>query len=115
MKKASVVTLLATLILALLLPNGSVFAGSKNEPKKTPTPPKHTVISSVSADSITINAADNTKTYKITKDTVIEFKGQKAQITDLQPGMRVSVSTSSDPATASRISASEPPKEPTKK
>src|SRR5205823_1696751 len=113
MKKPSFLLLVATIAAALSITT-SAHAGNP-APKRTPVPPKHTTIASISADSITVMEANSTsKTYKITDDTVIEFKGQKAKATDLQPGMRVSVTAGSDQTKAARISANEAPKEPTK-
>lgn len=109
MKKPSSLLLILTLALALLTWSNDAFAG-KPAPKRTPIPPKHTTISSISADSITISTGDSTKTYQITPSTAIEYQGQNVKATDLQPGMRVSVSAGMDPAKADRISASEAPK-----
>jgi hypothetical protein len=110
MKKSSSLLLILTLALALLTWSNDAFAGKPAAPKRTPIPPKHTTISSVSADSITISTGDSSKTYQITPSTVIEYQGQTVKTTDLQPGMRVSVSAGMDPAKADRISASEAPK-----
>jgi hypothetical protein len=80
-------------------------------PKKEPPKAEHTTVSSISAESITITEGGKAKTYKITKDTEIAVKGQKAKVEDIKSGMRVSVSMGSDPAVASRINASDAPKE----
>ncbi len=80
--------------------------------KKEPAPPHHTTIVSISADSISIKGSADAKTYKITRDTVIEYKGQRAKLDDLKSGMRVSVTPGSDPTVAGRISASEAPEDP---
>src|SRR4051812_25091386 len=74
-------------------------------PKKATPAPVHTTISSISADSITITDAHGTKTYKITKDTALELKGQTVKAEELKAGMRVSVTMGSDPTVASRIAA----------
>ena len=78
--------------------------------KKPKEPQYHaTVISSVSADSITIAEAKVMKTFAITQFTEITVKGQRAKLADLQPGMSVSVTLSTDPSKLSRISAGDPP------
>ncbi|MGB8354377.1 MAG: hypothetical protein WCD79_10845 [Chthoniobacteraceae bacterium] len=84
------------------------------DPKAKPTPfvPHHTVIGSISADSITINTFTGSKTYKIDKFTTITLLGNDAKTSDLKPGMKVSVTVGSDPAIAASISASNPPKDP---
>jgi hypothetical protein len=87
------------------------FAG-KPVAKATPIPPHHTVIGSITDDSITVAGGKESKTYKITKETVIEFKGQPTKASELSAGMRVSVTAAGTPDTAARISASEPPKDP---
>jgi len=93
--------------LALWLP-------SPVEANPTPKPyiPHHTVIESVSADSITITSASGDKTYKITNETEITFKGDTVTADKLEAGMRVQVTPdSSDEGTAGRIEANDPPKE----
>ena len=73
----------------------------------------HTVIETVSADSITINQGTADKTFKITKNTEITFRGETTTADQLQAGMRVSVVPDSvDPTIAGQIEASDPPKEP---
>jgi hypothetical protein len=84
---------------------------NKPLPKKEPPKIEHTTITSISAESITISEGGKAKTYKITKDTEIDMKGQKVKADDLKAGMRVSVSMAADPTVASRINASDPPKE----
>jgi len=73
----------------------------------------HTVIAEVSADSITVNDAAGTQTYKITANTEITFKGDTTTASQLQAGMRVQVTPDSvDPDTAGQIAADDPPKDP---
>ncbi len=101
---------------ALAAPAG-VFAKGKNAPKKEYVP-IHTTITSVSDTSITIGTNDpkhpQSKTYTVTKDTVVELKGVKSTIKDLQTGMRVSVSVGRTADEAERISAGDIPKDPPK-
>ena len=52
------------------------------------------------------------KTFAITQFTEITVKGQRAKVTDLQPGMSVSVTLGTDPSKLSRISAGDPPPQP---
>jgi hypothetical protein len=76
----------------------------------------HTTIESVSANSITVNAPDGVKTYKITNFTEISFKGQSATVDQLQAGMRVQVTPdAADDQTAGEIQADDPPHDPTPK
>lgn len=68
-----------------------------------------TVIASVSPSSITITEANVNKTFAITQFTEITLKGQPAKLSDLQPGMSVSVGLSTDPNKLSRINAGDAP------
>jgi hypothetical protein len=87
----------------------------RKQEKATPVP-THTTIEAISADSITLNEPNGKKTYKITKDTEFDLKGEKVKLEDLKVGMRASVSVGSSPDVARRISASEaPPEAPGKK
>ena len=86
------------------------------KPLRTPKPaekgtpvPTHTTIAGIAADSITLAEPNGKKTYKITKDTEFDLKGEKVKLEDLKVGMRASVTVGSDPGVASRISASEAP------
>ncbi|MDD5350312.1 MAG: hypothetical protein PHQ12_08895 [Chthoniobacteraceae bacterium] len=82
--------------------------------KPTPTPtPRHTVIGSVSSDSITINTGLTTKTFQIDKHTKFNLMGKPVTVGDLKPGMRVSVTPGGfDGKTADIINASDVPKAP---
>ncbi len=68
-----------------------------------------TVITSVDLDSITVKQDTTTKEYKVTKDTTIELKGQKASLFDLKEGMRVSITIGFDPKILDRIIANDAP------
>jgi hypothetical protein len=90
----------------------SLYAGT---PKATPTPrlkPSPDTISSVSADSITVEHTKikypttrvdlvgggatletSSKTYKITTHTEVTLSDRNAKVTDLQPGMVVAIQT----------------------
>ncbi len=85
------------------------LAGRKK--KEVATPIRATVIASVSPDSITITENNVNKTFAITQFTEITLKGQRAKLTDLQPGMAVSVGLSTDPSKLSRINAGDAPVE----
>ena len=92
-----------TLALVLAVPG---FAADK----KKKGPEYHdTVIASVAANAVTITEDKTTKTFPINQFTEITLKGQRATVTDLQPGMAVSVTLGTDGVTASRIAASDPP------
>jgi hypothetical protein len=97
----------AICLIVLLLPTGSLFSASKKKPK--PIEYHDTVIESVAADSITVAQDKKSKVYKINQFTEVTFRGQKAALTDLKPGMAVSVTQAMDPLTASRIAANDPP------
>lgn len=63
-----------------------------------------TVITSVTATSVTINDGTTTKTLMVSPVSEITVNGQKATLADLKAGMTVSV-VLSDPTHASRIAA----------
>ncbi len=96
--------------LCVLLTAAPALAKKPKEPDHLPT-----VISSVSADSITIREDKVMKTFAITQFTEITVKGQRAKLADLQPGMSVSITLGTDATKASRISAGDPPPPPPKK
>ena len=94
------------LVLALCMSQGALA----DSPKPRPTP-HHSVISAISADSITVDQAGGPKTYKITKDTEITFKGDTVTVDKLAVGMRVTVEPdSTDDTAAGQINANDPPK-----
>lgn len=105
MKKLPVL-LLTILALAVFAPV-TLHAGGKATP--TPFIAHHTVIGSISSDSITVNTNSGSKTYKITKFTSCSFEGKTVTVNDLKPGMKVSVVADSSGA-AEVITASKPPK-----
>lgn len=109
--------ILLPLLIALALCAPPVAqARNSSKPRATPVH-HHTTIESVSADSITVNSADgSTKTYKITSGTEITFKGETVPASQLQAGMRVSVTAdAADDSVAGQITANDPPKSPTPK
>ena len=108
--KKSLFSFATLAVLFAFLFTTALHADSKAKP--TPFAPHHTVIGSISADSITINTFTGSKTYKIDKFTAITLLGNTATTNDLKPGMKVSVTVGSDPAVAESISASNPPKDP---
>ena len=79
--------------------------------EKKPKEVQHhaTTISSVSPTSITIAEDKAMKTFAITQFTEVTLKGQRAKVTDLQPGMAVSVTLGTDATKVSRIAAGDPP------
>jgi hypothetical protein len=91
------------------------FAQAKGGSKPKPTPNHHHVtIESISATSITVDQPGGVKTYKITANTEISFKGQTATVDQLQVGMRVQVTPdAADEDTAGEIQADDPPHDPT--
>lgn len=94
-------------VLTLLIATVNPAVGFDKKKKKKATPPEihETVISSVTPTVITITENKATKTFTITQFTEINMNGQKASVTDLKPGMTVSVTMGTDPSRASRISA----------
>jgi len=107
MKKLTLILCLAGVLLAAISPSPA-FARSKK--KKAAPPPSVPTISSVAADSITVADDNGSKTFAITQFTEVLVKGQRAKISDLQPGMAVTVTLGTDPTKASRVNASDPPK-----
>jgi hypothetical protein len=105
MNRLSVVVLLLTAALA----TAPVFAGGRKK-KSSPTPKYQTpIISSVTANSITVTQDKVTRAYTITRFSEVTVNGQKATIADLKPGMAVSVTIGVDPTQASRVVASGAP------
>jgi len=95
----------------LSLPQG--LQAKESKPKPTPNH-HHTTIESISATSITIDQPGGVKTYKITPNTEISFKGQTTTVDQLQVGMRVQVTPdAADDETAGEIQADDPPHDPT--
>jgi hypothetical protein len=91
-------------LIAIAALTGPAFGFDKK--KKAPPPEKHeTVITNVTANAITITDSKTTKTLTVTQFTEINVNGQRATMSDLNPGMTVSVILGTDPTRASRISA----------
>lgn len=81
--------------------------GSRAKPK---APELHlTTIQSVTPTSLTIVEDKVTKSFAITQFTEVTLNGQHAAVTDLQPGMAVTVTLGRDPATLSRVAAGPAP------
>jgi hypothetical protein len=97
------------LILATALATAPALAGGRKR-KASPTPKYQTpVISSVTGNSITVTQDKTTRAYTITRFSEVMVNGQKATVTDLKPGMTVSVTIGVDPSQASRIVATGAP------
>ena len=96
---------LSVLAIVSLSPASAEGKGSKKKP--SPTEAHQTVISSVTASSVTVKDDTGTKTLAISAVTEVTVNGQKATAADLKPGMIVSV-TLTDPTRASRIIATSP-------
>jgi len=107
----SILTLMLALgFCSLAVSHADAKARGKVKPRPTPF---HMTIESISADSITVNDPDGAKTYKITKDTEITFKGDTVTTDQLQTGMRVEVTPDAvDENTAGMIQADDPPAAP---
>ena len=83
--------------------------------KPTPTPIPHTIISSISANSVTASTTASSKTYKVDKHTKFTFQGKLVTVAELKTGMRVSITPTFDGKTAESINASDAPKAPAPK
>ena len=115
-KKSCSLLRLVGVLSVLFIPALPVGATS-TKPRPTPTPTHQvTVISAVTADSITVETqvvADKSgkvldktsRTYVVTKFTEITVNGQRATLADLKPKMKVSVTIGTDPSKAGRIVA----------
>ena len=100
------------------------FARNNNyrnsQPKQNKVAPPNKVVSVNAADkTITVEEGKETNVYHVNAFTTIMVNGQKGKLEDVQPGMKVSVTTSGKD-TASRIDvddmpASETPKAKKKK
>ena len=110
MKKISILAL-ALATLAFVMQAGVQAANNNPRPTPKKTPHIYTTIESVDANSITVKGPKGTTNYKITADTQITFKGSTVKVTDLKPGMRVSVTAGMDATVAERINAEDPPKD----
>ena len=86
-----------------LLAFDSAFAGSKKKP--TPAPDRNPVITSVTANSVTISEGKTTKTLGINSFTEIMVNGQKGTVAELKPGMIANVTLGTDATKASRVVA----------
>lgn len=103
MKKSFVAIFLTSLLVVATF--NPAFGYEKK--KKAASPQKHeTTITSVTPTTITISEDKATKTFTINQFTEITVNGQKAAITNLKPGMNVTVTLGTDPTKASRITAS---------
>ena len=100
--------LIVVSVLLVVSATPPVFAGSKKK-KATPAQYQAPVISSVTANTITVNEEKTARTFIITQFTEINVNGQRAAVADLKPGMTVSVTLGVDPARASRIVATGAP------
>ena len=91
-------------ILLVALATAPAFAGGRKKKASTPKyqPP---VISSVTGNTIIVTQEKVTRAFTITRFSEITVNGQKATITDLKPGMTVSVTIGVDPSQASRVVA----------
>jgi|1185.fasta_scaffold197585_2 hypothetical protein len=97
-------TILRVLICALLICGVAAPSFAKAKKKATPPPAHETVISSVTANSITVTDEKTSKTVNVSPLTEVIVNGQKAAFADLKPGMTVSL-VLSGPTQASRITA----------
>ena len=68
------------------------------------------VIASIDLNTITVKGATATTKYRITGATKIMFKGQPANLTDIRPGMAVTVTSGANATIADSINADDPPK-----
>lgn len=97
-------TLLRLLFCLLLTVSVAVPSFARAKKKATPAPAHETVISAVSATSITVTDEKSAKTVNVSPLTEVIINGQKATVNDLKPGMAVSL-VLTGPTQASRITA----------
>jgi hypothetical protein len=102
MKKSYLLSLALSALFAIVAITPA-FGGGKKKP--APTVPSDTVISSVSANSITVMEDKVAKTFIISQFTEVNVNGQRATLAQLKPGMTVTVTMGTDPSRASRINA----------
>lgn len=105
--KHTTISLLIGIAFAAATP---VMAADKAKP--TPVPATHTTIASISGDSITTTTGAITKTFTIDPKTEIFYLGKRVSASDLQTGMRVTVTQSFDGKMATAITAAEVVKKP---
>lgn len=105
MKKSFYTLFIVVSALLAIVTAAPAFGAGKKKP--TPAPEhKQPVISSVSANTITVAEEKAAKTYTVTQFTEITVNGQRGTIADLKPGMTVSVTLGTDASKASRVVAS---------
>ncbi len=99
---------LSVILLSAVLSSPAFAArhGFTKHTKATPTPHHETVVTSVTPTSVVITEDKAARTFTINQFTEVTLNGQKATITDLKPGMKVSVTLGADPTQLSRIAAS---------
>jgi hypothetical protein len=103
MRKLHLLLIIATALLGIVVTNPAFGSGKK---KATPPPVSRSpVITSVSANTVTVTEEKTARTLTISQFTEITVNGQRATIADLKPGMIVSVTLGTDPSHASRINA----------
>ncbi|MBO0695555.1 MAG: hypothetical protein J2P56_05575 [Verrucomicrobia bacterium] len=91
-------------ILLVALMGVPTLAGGRKKKMSTPKSQAPT-ISGVTGNTITVTHDKATRAFTITRFSEITVNGQKATITDLKPGMTVSVTIGVDPTQASRVVA----------
>jgi hypothetical protein len=91
-------------VLLGMLASNPAFGSSRKKasPRPQNQPP---IIASVTANTITVTENKVTRTFTITQFTEINVNGRRATVSDLKPGMTVSVTLDTDPSKASRINA----------
>ncbi|XHR30616.1 MAG: hypothetical protein ACFUZC_08635 [Chthoniobacteraceae bacterium] len=100
---------LATLGLILFAAATHLEAGDRAAAKSTP-PQKHTTVYKITKNAITVSNGTVTKNFKINTRTQFTYQGMSASLSDIQPGMRVTVVPSfNNNAYASEILASDAP------
>ena len=97
---------------ALFVASANPAAAAQKKGKAKPAETHATTIASVTPQSITIQEDKITKTFTITQFTEITVNGQRAAVTQLQPGMTVTVALGGDPTKVSRIDAGGVPVQP---
>jgi hypothetical protein len=103
MRRPYLLSLVLVTLLGLITTIPALGGGKKKAgPPPVRQPP---VISSVTANAVTVTEEKTSRTFTITQFTEITVNGQKATAAALKPGMTISVSLGTDPSSASRINA----------
>jgi hypothetical protein len=105
MRRLAICIVFTCALIQIFASDPAFAAGRK---KKASPPEQHLepVITSVTANSLTVTDQRETRTFIVSPFTEISVNGQRATIADLKSGMKVNVTIGVDPTRAGRIVAS---------